>query len=100
MLTRIYFADHGQDFLYWDIDEHGKVVDCQPFQASVWVGAKVLNPHLLHVGGGVVINPSYDPDETLRMNYLIENLEQIPPDPVVTGNIHRSIPLVEYLTGQ
>lgn len=36
------FEDHGQDFLEFDIED-GKVIDCRPFQASIWVGCKVVN---------------------------------------------------------
>lgn len=54
-LTRqIEFEDHGQDFLTWRIDRLGRVVDCQPFQASVWVGGYVLNHEALALGGQVV----------------------------------------------
>lgn len=34
------FKDQGQDFLEWDIRE-GKVVECRPFQASIWCGREV-----------------------------------------------------------
>lgn len=37
------FEDHGQDFLEWDIDRNGVVIDCRPFQ-SVWIGTKVYSP--------------------------------------------------------
>ena len=42
MIT-IFFVDDGQDFLEWDINDNGEVVDCRPFQGSVWVGTKVHN---------------------------------------------------------
>jgi len=38
----VYFQDLGQDFTEWDIED-GVVTDCQPFQAWLWVGTKVLN---------------------------------------------------------
>lgn len=37
---RIEFADHGQDFLDWYVKD-GIVIDCQPFQARLWIGTKV-----------------------------------------------------------
>ena len=43
MLRTIEFEDHGQDFLEWDIDEEGKVVDSRPFQAWAWNGTIVHN---------------------------------------------------------
>lgn len=43
MKRTIHFIDNGQDFLEWDIDDNGVVIDCRPFQASFWYGTKVLN---------------------------------------------------------
>lgn len=43
MLTKIHFQDKGQDFTEWTVNDEGVVVDCQPFQASVWVGLKIYN---------------------------------------------------------
>lgn len=39
----IFFVDDGQDFLEWDVNEKGDVIDCRPFQADVWVGTVVHN---------------------------------------------------------
>lgn len=39
----VVFKDDGQDFLEWDLDIDGKVVDCRPFQGWVWNGTTVLN---------------------------------------------------------
>tara|TARA_R110002012_G_C11535094_1_gene600906 strand:+ start:694 stop:939 length:246 start_codon:yes stop_codon:yes gene_type:complete len=71
-VTRIHFEDHGQDFLWWDIDAQGKVIDCGPFQASVWVGSRVdlpveefTAPYFLTKGG-----------DFLRLNYPIESIEE------------------------
>lgn len=47
---RITFEDHGQDFLTWQLDDNGVVVDCMPFQASTWCGLRVLHPERLRVG--------------------------------------------------
>jgi hypothetical protein len=44
------FEDHGQDFLWWTITEHGDVVGCGPFQASTWMECKVINHRALAVG--------------------------------------------------
>lgn len=44
----VYFEDHGQDFLEWLIDdETGKVLDCKPYQARIWVGKYVFCPRSL-----------------------------------------------------
>lgn len=41
---KIHFEDHGQDFLTWQLDNNGVVVDSLPFQASTWAGVRV-KPH-------------------------------------------------------
>jgi hypothetical protein len=41
-MLRVYFDDHGQDFLEWDIQD-GVVVGCHPFQGWLWNGTKVYN---------------------------------------------------------
>lgn len=35
------FVDEGQDMLRWVISPDGVVLDCQPFHANVYAGAKV-----------------------------------------------------------
>ncbi|EEF78404.1 hypothetical protein [Methylophaga thiooxydans] len=40
-MEMIVFEDRGQDFLEWDIDEDGVVVDSRPFQAGIWSGTFV-----------------------------------------------------------
>lgn len=39
----LHFEDHGQDFLRWDIDAAGVVIDAHPYQADVWKGCLLLN---------------------------------------------------------
>jgi len=39
----IHFEDHGQDFLEWDVDEHGVVTDSRPYQAWCWKGSVLIN---------------------------------------------------------
>lgn len=38
---RISFKDNGQDFLWWDLDESARVIDCGPKKGD-WIGTKVL----------------------------------------------------------
>jgi len=40
-VRRIHFDDQGQDFLTWDIDENGKVLECKPFMGGMWNGSIV-----------------------------------------------------------
>lgn len=41
--TTVQFRDDGQDFLEWDLDAEGVVVDSRPFQRDQWRGTRVLN---------------------------------------------------------
>lgn len=71
---RIQFEDHGQDFLTWQLDNNGVVVDCQPFQASIWCGVKVEVPRSLKVGDIVAFRRDGEPHiKTIR--YLIAAIE-------------------------
>jgi hypothetical protein len=47
----IEFEDHGQDFLRWEIDSLGKIINCWPCQASIWCKYIVMNVRSLEVGG-------------------------------------------------
>lgn len=50
-VQKITFADSGQDFTEWYVRD-GIVIDCQPSQGRVWVGAQVLQePADIAVGG-------------------------------------------------
>ena len=49
-LMTLRFADAGQDFLEWDLDANGCVIDSRPFQASTWVGMRVIDPMHLCLG--------------------------------------------------
>lgn len=46
-MKTLIFADHGQDFLEWDIDDSGVITSCRPFQDWLWAGKKVIEPELL-----------------------------------------------------
>lgn len=51
-MTTIFFEDNGQDFLEWDVDESGVVIDSRPFQGAMWASANlVLDLESLVVGG-------------------------------------------------
>lgn len=51
--TLIEFTDNGQDFLYWTVDEAGKVIKSRPFQSDVWRGLQVKNLSALKRGAVV-----------------------------------------------
>ena len=48
--TTIRFEDHGQDFLEWDLDADGKVIESRPCQSWVWCGRLVVNHGSLRPG--------------------------------------------------
>ncbi|HAZ00683.1 MAG: hypothetical protein A2W90_14495 [Bacteroidetes bacterium GWF2_42_66] len=74
MKKKIYFEDHGQDFLWWIIDENGTVIDCGPFQASVWVDCKVLNNEI-EIGEFVVFETKVG--DIMELKYSIEKIEEL-----------------------
>lgn len=39
----IHFEDHGQDFLRWEVDAHGVVIDSLPYQGHIWNGSVLIN---------------------------------------------------------
>jgi hypothetical protein len=73
---KIFFEDRGQDFLWWVVDDKGAVIDCGPFQATVWTKCTVLNHDRLFVGGGVLIKTPQE-EKPLTINYLIESIETL-----------------------
>lgn len=74
---RIHFEDQGQDFLWWDINELDEVIDCGPFQASVWVGCQLIidsESELLEGDRPFFMNQDGD---LLELNYAIEKIEEL-----------------------
>lgn len=74
---RIHFEDQGQDFLWWDINELDEVIDCGPFQASVWVGCQLIIDNeggLLEGDRPFFMNQDGD---MLQLNYAIEQIEEL-----------------------
>lgn len=74
-MKRIHFEDHGQDFLWWDIDEEGCVIDCGPFQADVWIGVLTSFPKNINVGDKLIFVGNFGPRE---LNYRVEKIVDIP----------------------
>ncbi len=71
MIT-VYFEDHGQDFLEWDIED-GVVVACRPFQGWLWNGTKVLNTEIRQGDILEIIPPS---GGRTTLNYPVEKVEE------------------------
>lgn len=57
---RIHFEDKGQDFLYWDIDDVGEVVDCMPMHRAVWLGVFVQLEYLKEGRKLGYVNPRHN----------------------------------------
>jgi hypothetical protein len=74
---RIHFEDHGQDFLTFQLNNAGVIVDCTPFQSFVWVGQRVKKPHLLKAGDRVALMPEGG-QRAKHIRYRIKAIEQGP----------------------
>lgn len=83
---RFHFEDRGQDFTWWDIDEEsGEVVDCGPFQASIWANGRhyvnLSQPH----GVGDLLTTTDDIERSIKTGYSrtlncpVERIEQRAP---------------------
>jgi hypothetical protein len=73
---RIHFKDLGQDFLWWDLDENNKVVDCGPFQATLWVGTQVFDDSETGIiEGDHILFESKHAADFIRLRYPIEIIE-------------------------
>jgi len=60
--------DHGQDFLYFIVKDD-TVTGCGPFQASVWVGQKIV-PRKWRKGSHIVFQ------DGMVLNYRVTKVER------------------------
>lgn len=73
-IRTLYFEDHGQDFLEWDVADDGFVLDCRPFQAWHWVGHFV---QVVHAEDGKTYADFEDAGGTVRrINYPVARVER------------------------
>jgi len=49
-MKKVHFKGDGGDFMIFDLDKHGHVVEVQPTQYRAWLGTKVFNHKGLVVG--------------------------------------------------
>ena len=71
---KIIFEDHGQDFLEFTVQNStGRIIDCKPFQFSIWSKYKVTNTKTLFKGGQVELSHLID-GTTLTIKYTIEEI--------------------------
>lgn len=68
----------GQDFTEWYVRD-GIVIDCQPFQGAVWVGARVTNQSELKAGSIMQVIPQALDSET-PLNYPVAAIETLSAD--------------------
>lgn len=76
-VTKITLEDLGQDCLEFYVDEIGRVVDVQPFQATIWRGAYIpRDKSMMQVGK---LCPMHNPPylEYSYLKYKIESIEEI-----------------------
>ena len=73
-MKTIVFEDHGQDFLEWDINRHGIVVGCRPFQEGVWKGTIVIDQDI-HPGDRINIVRKGSP-QVLYVKYPVEKIKE------------------------
>ncbi len=64
----IEFEDKGQDFLYWQVNSDGLVVQCNPFQNEIWKGTYV-NLKELKIGKEPLIVTKYG--DFTSLNYKV-----------------------------
>lgn len=74
---KLHFEDQGQDFLWWEINEEEEVVDCGPFQASIWVGCQLITDSETGLVEGdcpVFMNKQ---GEMKQLLYKVEEIEEL-----------------------
>lgn len=76
MATKIRFEDQGQDFLWWVVNDYGRVVNCGPFQASVWIGSIVPDADLLKPNDKVEFIPRNSGD-VMVLKYRVQSVEVV-----------------------
>lgn len=67
----IVLEDHGQDFLEWDLDKKGEVVDCRPFQGWAWNGTIVHNKTIIP---GDILDITTKFGKRTTLNYPVERV--------------------------
>lgn len=73
------FEDHGQDFLYWCVDQEGEVLAALPFQSSVWAESMVA-PHVMELAlPGDSMDYTFKDGMRYSLKYPIVNIISIEP---------------------
>lgn len=72
-VQKITLADHGQDFTEWYVRD-GIVIDCQPCQGRIWVGAKLASPAV--AGQAIYVVPAALGKEMI-LDYPAQEIETL-----------------------
>lgn len=73
-VQKISFVDSGQDFTEFYVRD-GVVIDCQPFQATIWVGFKVVQA--AEVGQYLQLENRTN-GRKLCLQHVVEAVEDLP----------------------
>lgn len=68
----ITFEDQGQDFIRWDLDADGKVIESHPCQTRVWAGFKVSR---LKVGVCPVLSEKRQGEAPMVLKYKVTAID-------------------------
>ena len=71
---RINLQDRGQDFLWWDIDAEGGVIDCGPYQGWLWIGTRVHNDEIKR---GTRLEITTKSGDETTLNYLVASCKRV-----------------------
>ncbi len=65
---KIHFQDNGQDFLEWQLNELGTVINTEPFQSEIWTGSFVLpeNIEQLDKGDELIFINKYGVERSMK----------------------------------
>jgi hypothetical protein len=78
----VVLEDHGQDFLEFDLDERGEIIETRPYQGRVLNGRKVLNKNL-GVGDRLLLAADAFAGKSLTIKYPVESIKSLTKDTAV-----------------
>lgn len=77
-MKRIHFEDHGQDILWWDVDEYGEIVDYGPYgKGSLFYGSYISYECPVEVGGQLAIGGIGEQGELVLLKFTVNKIEEL-----------------------
>lgn len=70
----IEFEDKGQDFLFWELDRNGYVINSEPFQKEIWEGTWVDTLELEEGHCPIIRIPRLG-DELRNLSYKVKSIK-------------------------